>query len=129
MLRKYRDGDERRIDMTNESKEFFEKERDYFHQHLLTDESYTCIDSKGKVCGIMCFTLEREKIYQGWILFDRQRGYKVLRPFKKLVDLYKKNGNIGYTVSMISEKQNKMHRFFGCESKEKEGDKQVWVVL
>lgn len=73
MLRKYRDGDERRIDMTDESREFFEKERDYFHQHLLTDESYTCIDSKGKVCGIMCFTLEREKyIRAGYCLTGKE---------------------------------------------------------
>lgn len=129
MLRKYRDGDEQRIEMTDESKEFFEKERDYFHQHLTTDESYTCLDSKGKVCGIMCFTWEGGKTYSAWILFDKQRGYKVLRPFKKLVDLYKKNGNICYTVSLISDKQSKLHKFFGCEARGIEGGKQVWVVL
>lgn len=128
MLRAYRDGDEQKIELTDEGKVFYNKEEDYYKYHMKNDETYTCIDSKGKVCGVMCFSWVGDITYKAWILFDKVRGYKCLRDFKKLVDLYKKNGYIGYTISPISEKQSKMHRFFNCEADEIQGDMQVWVT-
>lgn len=129
MLRAYREGDECEMMLTPESEADWNSDSEHNRHHLLVDETYTCVDSDNNVCGIISFAWQGDKTYYAWALYDRDRGYKVLRDWKRLVDFYRARGNIGYTYSSINERQEKLHKYLGLQQSEIIGDKQVWVIL
>ena len=127
-LRAYREGDEKKMALTPESEADYYEDEEGSKRNLQWYETYTCVDNKNRVCGILCFCWQGDKTYNVWSLFDENRGCKTLRDWKRLVDIYVERGNILYTVSRINERQDKMHKFFGFKKRELMGDKQVWVV-
>lgn len=128
-LRAYREGDELGMMFTPESEADYHEELVLNQKHLKYDETYTCVDEKGNVCGVGSFCWQGDKTYYVWALYDRDRGHKVLREWKKLIDFYVERGNILYTYSSINERQEKLHKFLGFDKDEIKGDKQVWVIL
>jgi dsDNA-binding SOS-regulon protein len=126
-LRAYREGDELKMTLTPESEADYYEDIEDCKKCLQWYETYTCVDENENVCGILCFYWQGDKTYNVWALFDKDRGYKTLRDWKRLVDIYRKRGNILYTVSIVNERQDKMHKFYGFEKREMMGDKQVWV--
>lgn len=129
MLRPYKEGDELGMMFTPESEADYREEVEVNQHHLRYDETYTCVDEDNNVCGIGSFCWQGDKTYYVWALYDRDRGRKVLREWKRLIDFYRERGNILYTYSSINERQEKLHKYLGFDKKEKVGDKQVWVIL
>ena len=127
MLRAYKIGDELKMERTPESEADYFGDVEHSKDCLQWYETYTCVDKDNNVCGILCFYWQGDKTYNVWGLFDKNRGYKTLRDWKRLVDIYHERGNILYTVSTVGERQDKMHKFLGCRKQKMMGDKQVWV--
>ena len=126
-LRAYREGDELSMALTPESEAAYNDDIKDSLDRLRYDETYTCLDKNNKVCGIGSLQWQGDKTYCVWALFDKDRGYKALRDFKRIVDFYVERGNILYTISSESEMQTRMHKFIGFNEQELMGDKRVWV--
>ena len=112
-LRAYREGDELKMELTPESEAAYNDDIRDSLDRLRYDETYTCLDKNNKVCGIGSLQCQGDKTYCVWALFDKYRGYKALRDFKRIVDFYVERGNILYTMSLESEMQTRMHKFLG----------------
>lgn len=114
MWSKYKDSDEQELDGTVENEELF-------RWHLSCEQSYTI---NGK--AVLCFVYEGEGLYDLWWKVDSSLDAKALKDIRKLIDIYRKRGNIVYTASDVGNER--IYRFLGFrKSNIDNGGKQIWV--
>lgn len=129
MIRKYREGDELQIDMSDESRRDYVGIENQTREVLMSSKSYTILDSNGEIGVVASIYDWPDGRKMLWALYDKYRATRCISTMARLVKKMKARGLDCFTESEDNDRQTRLHEILGFTKIGVEDGRAKWVVL